>query len=826
MQLGRMFINVPWRLFLSLSSVRSCLYASVVLLACSFFFPSAYAQQDVGYIIGTVSDAQGGVLPSAKVKVTNSATGITQDLTTNSTGFYQTQALPPGRYTVTVSLEGFSTSITPDVILDVAARQAVNVTLQVGSVSSNITVSAHAPSLNTVDPQISTTVNTRAVQELPVSGRSALALATLTPGVSTATGATSQGFGNRGTAVSAIRIAGGVPGSNNSLLDGASNLQSYLGEVAINVKTDAVEEFRIMSGVIPAQFGYTSGGVINVVTLSGGNQLHGSLYEFLRNDALDATRPLPKSSFGKPELRFNNYGGTLGGPIIHNKAFYFGNYEEYRYVTASFESVTVPTLKQRKGDFSDLMHLSNGACVPTNIYDPSTATTTGQRTQFPGNVIPSNQLNPIALKVQELLYPEPNNTAGSYNSCTNANNYIANPKTISNERQGVARVDYLLGEKDAAFARFAYYYNYNNNAGGYNSSNTYFDRNDYLQNYLGVLSETHSFSSSLTNDFRIAFVRSDFPFRSSTAGSHFAEKVGIPSYYPTVAPIFSNGLKTINGTDGFRASTTYEVLDDMTKSIGTNVLRFGMSGRFTEGFNNQTSSSAGTYNFGASQTAKGNNTTVTVGTGSAYASFLIGAVSSGYAQESGGVAYRKFQYAGYFQDDWTVNRRLTLNLGLRYDYQAQPHEKKNGIETFDITRVNPITGYMGAVRYAGVNGEGSNFAKENWGNWGPRVGFALLLTQDSKTVLRGGAAIYYATTATASYDASAGNQAGFGRTDTNYSSSSSSGPAFQLSGGLPYAPTKPLGSAGGPNAFLGQTGYYVRPNAKDPDPAIYFNSIP
>ncbi len=212
-------------------------------------------------------------------------------------------------------------------------------------VATSVTVDATPPSLNVVDAQIGNTVDTRAAQQLPVNGRSVLALATLSPGVESAVGATSEGFTNRGTQASAIRISGGVPGGNNNLLDGVTNLQNYLGEVAINVKSDSVQEFRIMSGVIPAQFGYTSGGVINVITRSGANMLHGSLYEFFRNDALDANIAFPQPVFGKPELRFNNYGGTLGGPIRRNKAFFFGNYEVYSFVNDTPFYSSVPTLK-------------------------------------------------------------------------------------------------------------------------------------------------------------------------------------------------------------------------------------------------------------------------------------------------------------------------------------------------------------------------------------------------------------------------------------------------------------------------------------------------
>jgi hypothetical protein len=799
--------------------LRQSLSAALLLFACILCLaPSARAQQDVGFILGTITDPTGGVVGGAKLHVVNDNTGIAEDLTTNESGFYQSQPLAPGTYTVTVEMQGFATSTERNLVVDAAAHVTANLKLEVGSVATSVTVESTPPSLDTVDAQIGNTVDTRAVQQLPVNGRSVLALATLSPGVESAVGATSEGFTNRGTQASAIRISGGVPGGNNNLLDGVTNLQNYLGEIAINVKSDSVQEFRIMTGVIPAQFGYTSGGVINVITRSGENLFHGSLYEFFRNDDLDATIAIPKPAFGKPELRFNNYGGTFGGPIKKNKAFFFVNYEEYRFINGQPTYSTVPTVPERGGNFADLGKTVNGVCTPYSIYDPSTGSTTTPRTAYQGNQIPAGELDKVALAAQDLFYPLPNNAVGSYDPCTHANNYLANPKLVSREKTALGRVDYRLSDKDSAFARYAYYQNFTNNAQGYSPL---FYRNDTLQNYDAVLSETHTFSPTLLNDIRVAVLRSDFPFQAATAGQNYAAKLGLPNDNAIVSPIFNNGPIALNGTVGFRASTTLELVDDVTKTLGAHTLRFGFDGRFSEGYNNQSGNASGSFSFSANQTAAGTNSSVTSGTGSQYASFLIGATSSALVQLAEGTAYRKWQYAGYVQDDWRATQRLTVNLGLRYDYQAQPYEKNNGIDDFDITRTNPVNGYLGAVRYAGVNGEGSNFVTENWNDWGPRIGFALVLTDDNKTVARGGYAIYYPTTAQASYDQAAGNPNGFGNITTNYSATTADGPAFTLSSGFPYAPSLPLGAAGGQNAFLGQTGYYILPSAKDPQSQQY-----
>ncbi|QEE30290.1 TonB-dependent receptor [Terriglobus albidus] len=779
------------------------------------------AQQDVGTIGGTVVDPTGSVVPNAKITVTNDATGLKYEATTNENGFYQSQPLPPGTYSVTIGLAGFSTMTTRNVVVDAAAHVTTNAQLQVGTVDSSIVVESTPPALNIVDAQISNTIDTRAVQELPVNGRSVLALATLSPGVVSAAGATNQGFTNRGTQASAIRISGGVPGGNNNLLDGTSNLQNYLGEVAINIKADSVQEFRIMTGVIPAQFGYTSGGVINVVTRSGANQFHGSAYEFFRNDYLDATLALPKTT--KPELRFNNYGGTFGGPIIRDKAFFFGNYEEYRFVTGSAINYSVPTVQERGGNFSDLRRVVNGTCTAFKIFDPNTGSATTQRQAFPNNQISASRQDPVSIAAMNLFIPAPNNSVGAYDSCTNANNYLANPKLVSTERTILGRADYRLSDRDSVIARYAYYQNYTNN--GSQGFGPLYYRNDTLSNFTAMLAETHIFSPTLVNDLRLSGLRSDFPFQAATANQNYAQKIGLPGVGGDVAPILSiSGVPSLNGTVGFRASTTFELLDDLTKTLGAHTMHFGFDGRWVEGFNLQSGNASGSYGFSSNSTAEGSDTvliTTNGNVGSSFATFLAGNVSSASTQLARGIAFRQLQIAGYVQDDWHANQRLTLNLGLRWDFQQQPYEKKNGMGDFDITQVNPVTGYLGAVRFAGLNGEGRNFVHQNWNDWGPRLGFALVLTNDNKTVLRGGYAMYYPTTAQASYDEAAGSSNGFGRITTSYNAATTYGTAFLFKNGVPSPALQPLGSSLGQISFRGQTGYYIVPRARTPQSMQY-----
>ena len=803
-----------------LNWTKTVSFVALILVLAFSGSPSVHAQTDIGHIVGTVTDQTGAILPGATVHITNQDNGLSQDVTTNEVGYYTSQGLLAGRYLVVVERQGFESSTTRDIVLDAAATVTANARLSIGTTTSTITVEAAAPALNLTDAQIGNTIDTRDAQQLPVNGRSVLALATLTPGVESGVAAVSEGFANRGTAVSSIRISGGVMGLNNNLIDGVTNVQSFDSEVGINIKSDAIQEFRIMTGVVPVQFGYTSGGVINVITRSGGDKYHGSVYEFFRNDALDAEIAFPKPTFGKPETRFNNYGASLGGPVLKNKLFFFGNYDGYRYISDTPSYTTVPTDQEYGGDFSDLGHLSGSTCVPTLIYDPSTATTVGSRTAFYQNKVTT--IDPVAAAFVSKYYPHANNTSGPYNSCTHANNYIASPKLISTETTVVARMDYKLNSADSIGARYALYQNTSNNAAGYSAI---YNRNDNDQIQNGMLSETHAFSPSLVNDVHLGLERSGFTFQSATANQNIAGQIGLPNDTPFDGPLMSNGLSQFNPTLGFRTTSLLEVLDDVTKVIGAHTIQFGASARFSEAFYNQSNGNSGSFTFSASQTAAGNNSSVTTGTGSQFASFLLGAVASASNTLVNGTAFRRFQYAGYVQDNWRVTRRLNFTAGLRYDFQPQAYEKHDGLDNVDLSQPNPSNPLLlGKVQYAG-QGYGSNFVKENFNDWGPRFGFNLVLTNDNKTSLRGGYAIYYASTATQEYDLSSGNTNGFNSLTTSFNSPTADGIAFKLSNGFPGPVAEPLGAAGGQTAFLGSAIYVESPTAKDPSSQQYTLSV-
>lgn len=802
-------------------------YIFLALLAALGLPFLAFAQQDVGYIQGTVTDQTGAAVAGANVTITWQSTGLVQKMTTNQTGFYVSQPLQVGEYSVSVEKVGFASAAIHNLTVDAAAHVEADLTVAVGKLSSTVTVEATPPVMDTTDATVGTTIDRRDAQQLPVNGRSVLALATLSPGVMSSVGAVSEGFQNRGTDVSAIGIDGGPAGINDNILDGVSNTQDWLGEVAINLKSDAVQEYRIISGIIPAQFGYTAGGVVDVVTRAGTNQLHGSVYEYFRNDALDAEQSFPRPAFGKQETRFNNFGGTLGDKLIRDKLFLFGNYEGYAYRSADPTYFSLPTAQEDGGNFSDLGQIVNGVCTPIDIYDADNVVG-GQRQQFvydgQANQIPTSMLDPVALAYTKMFYPAPNNTAGGYNPCTHANDYLYALPVAASERQGIVRGDEKISDNDNLMARYAYYFNGTNNgtnAGGL--PGVYSHRNDHLQTQDAVLSETHIFNPALLNDARVGMMRSDFPFQAASAGLNIAGQINLPNDTSIEIPEMNNGLVSPNITVGFRASTTMELLDDVTWTKGKHSLHIGGGLRWTEGYNNQTGSSAsGNFNFSAGTTAEGNNTTVVSGTGSEFAGFMLGQVTSASQLVQEGSAFRRMMYAAYVQDDWRILPRFTLNLGLRYDMQTQAVEKHNGIENFDITQKNPSNSlFTGRVEYAATDGYGRNFVKGNHGDYGPRLGFAYNVDSRNTTVIRGGVAFYYPSTAEYSYDESSGNPAGYTSMTTSWSAPTAQGYDFHLASGLPGAWNLPLGAAGGPNVFLGQTAAYIDPIAKDPSAQVF-----
>ncbi len=748
----------------------------------------ALGQQGTGNIVGSIKDSSGAVVPGANVTITNSATGVTFHTKTNSSGFYESPALLLGDYRVSAAAGGFKTSVAENVTVEVDRRAEIDLILIIGRVSETVRVSSAPPSLDTTSATIGTVLEAKPIHELPLNGRNALALVTLTPGVRNNVGAAQEGFADRGTNLSATSINGSPTGSNGYILDGQNNiLGTYTGEIAINPTVDAIEEFKVQSGVMSAEYGFTAGGVVNLVSRSGTDQYHGTLYEFFRNDALDAANALTAPGQGKPELRYNQYGAAVGGPILRDKAFLFGNWEQSNYVAGSPQYLTVPTVQERTGDFSDL---EGTDCALIPIRNPLTGV------QFPGNAI-NTPLDPVSLNIQNDFYPLPNTTPT--NPCTHANNFVFEPKTVITRRDALGRVDYKISEKNILFVRYAYHYNYTNN-GLVSSSRApalypnpvAANRYDNFTVQSATLGYTRILSGSLVNNLGVSLLRQDYPFLAGSYGGGWPQKLGLPSSVPSdTLPVVENGLPEFTGSAGFRSYTNPQITDTITKLLGAHSLTAGFDLRENIGTDYKRVYPSGQFYFASNLT------------GNTYATFLLGDVSSADITLIGGEQDRSFTGAFFLQDDWKATPQFIVNAGLRYEYQQQPYEQHNGYSNFNPNIVDPVNGLMGAYQYAGVGGNGRNFVNENYLDFSPRLGFAYNFPDKYPTVLRGGYAIYHPLAYNQLFT---GVTDGFTATTTTYSpaGNNTNVTAFQFQDGFPTPPTQPLGAALGPSAFLGE----------------------
>lgn len=777
-----------------------------ILLAAALGSAVAWGQIGGATILGTVTDPGSSLIVGATIKIVHLPTNTISTATTNGAGIYTFPDLPIGPYQLSAEMQGFKRVVRSGVVLQVGDRAQVDFRLEVGAVVESIEVTGAAPLVDTSDATLGKVIENTRMTNLPLNGRSALALAVLTPNVRSYAQSPS-GFGDRGVLVSGFSVNGGPSGLNNFTLDGNSNNNPRAGDLNVNPAVDAIEEFKVQSGVMSSEYGYTAGGVVNMVTKSGTNSFHGSLYEFLRNDKFDARNAFAST---KAPFRYNQYGGAIGGPVIKNKTFFFYNYEEWQYRRQYTTIGTVPTPAERGGDFSGLLD-SKGAQVP--IYDPATtrANPNGSgslRDPFAGNVIPLNRLDRVALNILP-FYPVPNRQPSD--SFTNSNNFVANLGAQKRARQMTGKGDHHFNEKNHISFRYTLWDHKDDNGStgsGYFPDPSARVRNDDYSNKNFNLTDTHLISPNLIHEIRLGYVRNHFPFLPPTVGTGIIKKLGLPSSVPDITlpginftgvpnvQNFPSGFGTI---DGHITMDTYQLMDSVTWIKGKHTLKMGLEFRRTLYSINACFSCSGAFNFDARLTG---NPQSLAGTGSGLASFLLGSVTSATIDSNVGETYRNLNQAYYVQDDWKISRRLTLNMGMRYDYQQVPTERHNGVSNFNPTAKNPLNGLQGRLEFAGVN-FGQAAIDPDYKNWGPRIGFAFDLFGTGRTVFRGGYGVYYVYT----FPFADGFGAlGFRGNSTQYSAPGGNADlaAFQLQNGFPFPVVAPLGSALGPSAFLSQ----------------------
>lgn len=787
---------------------------AVVLLA----VPSLWAQSPQGTITGTITDAQGARVPGVEVVATQVTTNLTFQGSSSSDGTYVIPALPVGSYVVVASAAGFKTFRRTEIQLEVSQRLRLDISLELGQLSETVTVQGEVSRVRTEESSLGTVVERRRIEELPMNGRHVFNLVKLVTGVQPVD-RNMDGFGeitNQG--FSQIQFNGGPVYGTQIFLDGGANTAPVHNEISVVPMVDAVEEFKVETNGLKAEFGQTSGGVINVVTKSGTNNLHGSLYEFMRNDAMDArnafaTQVASNTGRIKPILRYNQYGGTVGGPVRipkiydgKNRTFFFAGYEQWRFRNSQIRFATVPTALERAGDFTNTRD-ANGALYP--VYDPDTTRPNPNGSGFvrdlmPGNSVPKSRQDPLSLRVQEFM-PLPNATP--INAYTQTNNFYSLAVQPSNQGVTNIRVDHRISDKDSTFFRYSGTRNtrWGQGYGLGPADPDIFARYDQRDNHNWILTETHIFSPSIINEFKGNVTRQNLPFQSLGYGGDWPKKLGYPSIIPQdmFPAVTVAGMLQIGPTSfafGLRAQNQVQIADSLTWIKGKHQIKMGFDQRWVrENWINK-SLPSGQFSFAAGLTG---NPQAPAGTGIGQATYLLGDVTGGSLTIRNYMSFQSWSHASYIQDDYKITPRLTVNLGLRYDLRSGPVERWNRHSNFDPYATNPETGMPGVLTYADVTGP-RHFVDRNNLDFGPRAGFAYALTKDGKTAIRGAFGIVHMLTEAYDMQADSSNSLGWEATTTFSSTRGGNYPAFQFSDG-PTVLIQPQGAAGGPSAFRGQS---------------------
>lgn len=787
------------------------------------------AQTPLGAVTGTITDPQGAGIPNVKVVVTNVGTTLPFAGVSSNDGTYIIPNVPIGSYELSASADGFKSYKQSGLRVEVAQRLRVDIRLEVGALTESITVTGEIPRVQTEESSLGTSVEKQRIEQLPMNGRNVFSLTRLVAGVQPRN-YYDQGFADAGNqGFSQIRFNGGPVYGNQILLDGGANTAPVHSEVSVVPMADAVEEFRVETNSLKAEHGQNNGGVINVVTKSGTNEFHGSLYEFFRNDSLDArnafvTQP-DNSGRLKPILRYNQYGGTVGGPVWipklyngKNRTFFFVGYEQYKYRNAAIRRGTVPTALERTGDFSNTRD-GQGLVIP--IYDPDTTTAASgggfTRQTFAGNLIPKNRLDPLSLRVLEYM-PNPNQTPN--NPFTNSQNFLSLATSGLDQGTTSVRIDHRFSDRDSVFGRYSVTRNSRDGQGwgmGVADSDT-FARQDQRDNYNAIVTWTRVVTPNIINEFKGNVTRQNLVFVHPSFGGNWPEKLGFPSIIPqTMFPGVSiGGMLTLGKTDqtsasGVRAQHQVQFSDSLSWIKGKHQIKMGIDQRWIRLNWVSYGRPSGWFDFGSGLTA---NPQRPAGTGFGMATYLLGEVSGGELRVRPFFSFHSWTHGSYIQDDYKLTRRLTLNVGMRYDLSSAPVERWNRHSNFDPFLINPVTGMGGTLTYADATAPRS-FVDRDSNNISPRFGFAYALTNDNRTAIRGGYGIVYMYSESGDTNGDNSNALGYEAITPFVAATGGPYKAFRFSDG-PTRILQPEGANGGPAAYRGQSMRYQDRNAPTP----------
>src|SRR5882672_11030071 len=794
--------------------VRKLLTPSVVFFLAAM---SSLPQEFRATITGRVTDASGSAVAGAKVDVKGTATGTVQSTRTGDDGAYQAPFLNPGEYVVTVEKAGFRRAVREGIRLQVAERAAIDFALQLGELTQSVTVQADAPVLETETADRGLAIESNRILNTPLQGRNVFANAWSAPGVTvTAAAQRLRPFDIAGS--SALAISGGQPSGNEVLIDGVSNL-ARAGQVAYVPQVEATGEVKVQTTMYDAQNGWTTGGVVNVVTKSGGNQWHSTVFEFLQNTHLNAnTFDSNRNGIARSSSHINTYGGDINGPIRKNKLFGAFSFEKIDQVIPDPFVTSVPTDLQKQGDFSQTYYSrdASGSLQQQAIYDPfSTRDSGGKliRDPFPGNRIPSGRINPIARGVLNLV-PLGNVPGNSITNLGNLASTGATRKFTDFFPQETARVDYNISDSTRMFVRYSRNalaeergFKFSTNSVinvADTSTNTPFKR----ENHSATIQLTKTLSASTVLDFRAGLARFLGQSGSSIGADYDLGGLGFsPQFVSQAARYFprfnwsnyegagSNPIVNdpIAQTNSFQGS--------VARISGRHSIKTGGEFRLKRAYRRVPGYSAGNFSFDAGFTG-GDPIRLDPSSGNAIASFLLGTPVGGYIDVNSWPALQQRLFSSFVQDDVRVTQRLKLNLGLRWDYLGPMTDRFNALNRgFDRNAASPLSvpgvTLKGGLLFAGAGGVDRGIYDKSWTNFGPRIGFAYSL--NGKTVLRGGYGLIYGQ----SFD-DPGSAPGFSQRTDMVTTIRTGIPENTLTNPFPTGILRPVGASLGLATFVGQ----------------------
>ncbi len=817
------------------SHIRCSLLCAVVVV-CLSAFGSVFGQEFRGTITGNVNDPNGAVIPGATVIVKNTETNVAATVKTNQDGSYTVPFLVPGKYSVSATGDGFKTSVREKIELKVDDRLTIDFQLEIGT-AAEVNIVANDDLIERGSVTTGTIVSNRQIEELPLPEGAVLTLVTQAPGVVYTgnpqfTGPTANGN------LASFRTNGA--GGNVINLDGSPNL-AFSGQVAFTPPSDAVQEFKVQTNSFDAQNGFTAGSTVNVALKSGTNKFHGSLYYYDRDKSRTANNFFSnRAGLAKAERKYNRYGGSVNGPIFKDRTFFLFTYENQKDNISEPTTFRVPTALQRTGNFSEIL-------ATTVIYDPATAVlgnttcgTTGTlntvcRTAFAGNIIPTGRLSSVAQRYLN-LYPLPNQSV-----VNGIGVFASNMNLIRPYKSYLAKIDHNFNGNNKIFGRFYYSKSAEDRYNWMGQPDSPTRGFEYRVNKGGNLDYTTTLSSNFIFDIRGSYNlfsqerRPSNPIAPADLGftgpalAAFRGSTVIPRFdfasFTTASIANAIGSNRSDYNEGlYRPFNMFSVQPTVTQIFGDHTFRYGYDLRILSEKSETNGFKAGRFQFDGTYTAQASNSSTALRTayGRDLAAFLLGIPTANATTsiiDNPTVYNVKTKYHGmFFQDDWRINPRLTINWGLRYEFETGATESEGRIVTgFDTLSANPlraaalanynanipsgvpidaIQNLAGGLLFAGGKGDATQGADKN--NWQPRFGISYSL--DDKTVIRGGFGIF-----TAPFQITAINQSGFS-TPTLFTASTNNGLTFigDLNNPFPAGVAESPGSSLGLATFIGR----------------------